>query len=113
MEPPDSSISLTGVGSGGAVVDLIAASGMITNAPPAGRAGVLEITPVTRTGTGCRDACLVLSVTVPRPRAAAACGEARTGWGAPACPEAPAGPVVASRPAGTGGNPGGRASSSA
>ena len=107
MDPPVSSISLTGVGSGGVIVDLIAASGMITNAPPPGSAGVPEITPATRTWTGRREAWLVLSVIAPLPRSAAACGDTRTGWGAPALPG------VASSPAGTCGNPGVRATSSA
>src|SRR5277367_4474902 len=112
MDPPVSSISLTGIGPGGVIADLIAASGMITNAPPAGSAGVLAITPATRTRTGWRDACLVLRVTAPlpwpgAPRRAAACGDTRTGWGAPAL----AG--VASSPADTCGNPGVRATSSA
>jgi hypothetical protein len=98
---------LTGAGSAGVVVDLIAASGMITNAPPAGSAGVLESTPATRTWTGRRGAWLELSVTAPRPRSAAACGDTRTGWGAPTVPG------VASSPAGTGGNPGVRATSAA
>ncbi len=88
-------------------MDLIAASGMITNAPPPGSAGVLASTPATRTGTARRDAWLVLRVTVPRPRSAAACGDARTGCGAPALPG------VASSAACTGGNPGVRATSAA
>src|ERR1700759_759704 len=107
MDRPVRSISLTGAGSAGVLADLIAASGMTTNAPPAGSAGVLAITPATRTWTGRRDACLVLSVTGPRPRSAAACGEARTGWGAPA------GPGAVSSPGRTGADPGGRAHSSA
>jgi hypothetical protein len=84
MDSPVSSISLTGIGAGGVTADLIAASGMITNAPPAGSAAVRAITPATRTWTGWSDACLVLRVTVPLPRSAAACGDTRTGWGAPA-----------------------------
>ena len=84
MDPPVSSISLVGVGAGGVAVDLIAASGMITNAPPPGSAGVLESTPATRTRTGVTAAWLVLSETTPRPRSARACGDARTGCGAPA-----------------------------
>ena len=54
MDPPFSSISLVGTGASGVAVDLIAATGMITNAPPPGNAGVLDRTPATWTRHRCR-----------------------------------------------------------
>src|SRR3984957_21118369 len=99
MDAPFSSISVTGVGTGGGAVDLTAAIGMITNAPPPGIAGVLERTPATRTGIAACCAWYVASETTPWPRSASACGDARTGCGAPARVG------TASSPACTGGDP--------